>query len=86
MSMGWGAGRKAWQVLDNAVRVVAVELLCAVQGIEYRAPLRPSPATAAAMEAIRSEVPPLVEDRAMADEIETVAEMIEAGALDAFLG
>ena len=45
VSMGWGAGRKLWEVLANTSRVLAVELLCAAQGTEARAPLRPASAT-----------------------------------------
>jgi hypothetical protein len=37
VSMGWGAGRKLDQVLANAARVVAVELICAAEGIDHRA-------------------------------------------------
>ncbi len=83
VSMGWGAGRKLWVVLDAAARVLAVEVLCAAQGVEYRAPLRPSPATAAAVAAVRSLVPSLTEDRPPGPDIETVAGLVESGALGA---
>jgi histidine ammonia-lyase len=81
VSMGWGAGRKLWDVLDNAARVVAVEILCAVQGMDYRAPLAPAPGTRAAAEAVRAVVPPLEEDRPLSTEIEQVGRMIEQGQL-----
>ena len=42
VSMGWGAGRKLGEVLGNAARVIAVEVLCACAGIEYRRPLAPA--------------------------------------------
>ena len=79
--MGWGAGLKLDEVLDNAARVIAVEILCAVQGLEYRRPLRPSAASAAAAEAVRAGVPPLDEDRPIGAEIELVADLIESGRL-----
>jgi histidine ammonia-lyase len=79
--MGWGAGRKLWQVLDNASRAVAVEMLCAVQGIEYRAPLVPGTGSAAAVAALRRAVPPLDDDRPIGAEIEAVAAMIENGTI-----
>ena len=82
VSMGWGAGRKLWEVLANTSRVLAVELLCAAQGTEARLPLRPAPGTAAVLAAIRRRVPPLTEDRVLADEIEIVAQMIESGELE----
>ena len=83
MSMGWGSGRKLWDVVENAARVVAIEVLCAVQGIHYRLPLRPAPAMAAAVSAVRELVPPLGDDRAVAAEIEIVADMIRDGSLAA---
>lgn len=81
VSMGWGSGRKLWDVMENATRVVAVEVLCAVQGIHYREPLTPSPALAAAVEAIREHVPPLTEDRPVGRDIEAVAGTIRDGSL-----
>ena len=59
VSMGWGAGRKLGAVLDNSLRVVSVELLCAAEGVDHRAPLRPGSGTAEVLAAVRSVVPPL---------------------------
>lgn len=81
VSMGWGAGRKLWEVLDNASRVIAVELLCAAQGVEYRTPLEPGSGTAAVLAAIRRLVPRLDDDRVLSGEIETVAALVEDGSL-----
>ena len=81
VSMGWGSGRKLWDVMSNAIRVVAVEILCATQGIEYRRPLSPASATAAAVSAIRRTVPPLTDDRPVGKDIEDVATMIRDGSL-----
>lgn len=82
VSMGWGAGRKLFSIIDNVRRVIAIEILCAVQGIEYRKPLKPAPGTGAIVEKIRSIVPSLTADRSLSDEIETVARSIETGELD----
>ncbi len=81
VSMGWGAGRKLFQVLDNISRVLAVEILCAVQGIEYRRPLEPAPRLAAVVGRVREVVPPLEDDRPLTMEIEAVVDLIESGAL-----
>ncbi len=81
VSMGFGAGRKLWEVLENTARVVAVELVCAAQAIDFRAPIRPAAGTAAVHEAIRSRVPHLDEDRSISAEIETVAGMVRDGSL-----
>jgi histidine ammonia-lyase len=68
-------------VVDNVRRVLAIEILCAVQGIEYRAPLTPGTGTGRVCAAIRQHVPRLDADRSPAAEIEVVAGMIERGEL-----
>jgi histidine ammonia-lyase len=86
VSMGWGAGLKLGQVLTNARRVVAIELLCAAQGIEHRFPLQPASGTGDLVELIRSHVPPLTEDRSLTEEIELVSGLIEDGSVAAAAG
>jgi histidine ammonia-lyase len=86
VSMGWGAGRKLSQVLDNARRVIAIEILCAVQGVEYRKPLTPGPGGAAVVELVRLHVPPLDRDRSLTDEIELVAGLIADGSVAGAIG
>lgn len=81
VSMGWGAGKKMLDIVANVRRVIAVEVLCAVSGIEHRAPLEPAPGTAALIEVVRERVPPLEGDREPAQDIEVVADLIESGAL-----
>ncbi len=86
VSMGWGAGRKLHQVLDNTANVLAVEIMCAVAAIELRAPLRPSERTAAVCELVREQVPRLEEDRAIGPDIEVIADLLYSGALDSYIG
>jgi histidine ammonia-lyase len=81
VSMGWGAGKKLLEVLDNVKRVLAIEILCAVQGIDYRAPLRPAAGTASIASIVRDQVPPLTGDRSLSNEIEVVANLIADGSL-----
>lgn len=81
VAMGWGAGRKLAEVVDNTTRVLAVELCCAVQGIELRAPLEPAAGTRAAVEAVREVVPPLTADRVLGEDLEAVAAVIGEGRL-----
>jgi histidine ammonia-lyase len=85
VSMGWGAGRKLEGVLTNTARVVAVEMLCAAQGIEQRRPLRPAAGTAAAVAGVRAVVPSLTDDRPVGPDIEAVAAAIEEGAFEGLL-
>ncbi len=79
VSMGWGAGKKLFPILDNVRRVLAIEILCAVQGVEYRTPLQPGPGTARLVALVRDFVPTLSEDRSPSAEIELVAGMIADG-------
>jgi histidine ammonia-lyase len=52
VSMGWAATRKLRTVLDNLTSLLAVELVAAVRGLQLRAPLMPSPAGRAAIDAV----------------------------------
>jgi histidine ammonia-lyase len=83
VSMGWGAARKLFDILENTSNVIAVELVCAAQGCEQRAPLEPAPGTGAVLAAVRSVVPPLVEDRPVGADIEAVASLIQTGGITA---
>ncbi len=79
VSMGWGAARKLDTVLTNTGRVIAVELMCAAQGVEQRS-MEPAPGTAGVRDIVRSVCPPLVEDRPSGSDIMKIAELIESGA------
>jgi histidine ammonia-lyase len=81
VSMGNAAGLKAWQVLANSERAVAIELLAAAQGVEFLAPLEPGAGAKAVHEFVRSLSPRLREDRPLAADIEAVAEAIADGSL-----
>ncbi len=80
-SMGATAAVQLREVVENARRIVAIELLCATQGVEEHRPLRTTPALEAAIVCIRTVVPPLEADRPLSGEIEQVAEMIGQGTL-----
>jgi histidine ammonia-lyase len=83
VSMGWGAGRKLSQVLDNTALVIAIELICAAQGLEYRRPREPGAIARGILRGIRDLVPPLTADRSVGSEIEEIARFIEDGSLEA---
>jgi histidine ammonia-lyase len=74
--MAMGAALKARRVVANARHVVAIELMCAAQGVDYRAPLRPGAGVLAAHDAVRERVPPLGDDRVLSGDIATIAELI----------
>jgi histidine ammonia-lyase len=81
VSMGNAAGLKAWQVLANAERVLAIELLAGAQGVEFLAPLEPGIGGRAGREAVRSLSPRLHDDRPLTPDIESVATAIRDGSL-----
>src|SRR5437660_420225 len=86
VSMGNAAGLKAWQVLANAERVLAIELLAGAQAIEFLAPLEPGLGARAARNAVRALSPRVSDDRSLAGDIEAVAEGIRHGGLVAAIG
>lgn len=78
VSMGPIAARKAAEVLGNVEYIIAIELMLAAQGIEFRGADKLGRGTEVAYRLLRKCVPALEEDRAMYKDIETVREMIRA--------
>jgi histidine ammonia-lyase len=70
---------KTRQILENAWHIVAIELMAAAQAIDMRAPVKPSPASQAAYEVIRTHVKRLDEDRPLYDDINTLAKVAKEG-------
>jgi histidine ammonia-lyase len=81
VSMGNAAGLKAWQVLANSERAVAIELLAGAQAVEFLAPLAPGRGSEAAHRFVRSLSPRVVEDRPLSRDVEAVASAIRDGSL-----
>jgi histidine ammonia-lyase len=87
VSMGWSAARKLRRSVDGLTRVVAIEVLTAARALDLRAPLEPSPATAAVVRLLRSSgVQGPGPDRHLAPEIETAVELVRSGAVLAAAG
>jgi histidine ammonia-lyase len=82
VSMGMTGALKLRQIVENAERVLAIELMCAAQGLEFRRPLKPSREVQRAHLAVRSIVPRLEQDRVLAADIEALAGAIRAGKFD----
>ena len=81
VSMGNGAGLKALQVVANAERVLAIELLAGAQAVEFLAPLEPGIGVRGARELVRTLSPRLREDRSLSADIERVATAVRDGSL-----
>ena len=86
VSMGMTGALKLRQIVENAERIAAIELMCAAQGLEYRRPLKSSAPLEAVHAAVRAVVPRLEKDRVLAQDIEALAIAMRAGKFDAWCG
>jgi histidine ammonia-lyase len=78
--MSMGAAWKARRVVDNVRNVLAVELMCAAQGLDCRLPLKPGARLIAAHAAVRKLVPTLAQDRVLSPDIEILSNAIAQNA------
>jgi histidine ammonia-lyase len=81
VSMGSIAARKAVEILRNVEHIIAIELLCAAQGVDFRGTDRLGKGTKAAHLLLRKHVPMLKEDRVLSNDIIAVVELIRSGQL-----
>jgi len=79
VSMGTIAARKASSILENVKNVVAIEYMCATQGIDLLAPLKASEPLEAAKTAIRKVVPKLEDDRALSPDVAKIRNIMNSG-------
>ena len=79
VSMGMTAALKARQVFENASYVVAIELLCSAQGLDFRKPLKAGAGAAAAYELVRSRIEHLTDDRILHYDINEARDMVLSG-------
>jgi len=86
VSMATFAARRLGDMVQNTATIVAIELLAAAQGIDFRRPLRSSPALEEAHALIRGAAPHLEGDRFLATDIEAMTPMVESGAFTALCG
>jgi histidine ammonia-lyase len=77
--MAMGAAWKLRRVVQNVRNVLAIELMCAAQGVDYRKPLKPGRGVARAHETVRAVVPPLERDRVLSGDIERLSGAIGRG-------
>ena len=79
-SMGALAAIKARRVVENASHVVASELACACQGLEFHRPLERTAALEATVSEVRARLPRVEHDRSLAGELALLAGEIRSGA------
>jgi histidine ammonia-lyase len=82
-SFGPRSAMKARRALELARYVVATELLCAAQGLEFHRPLRSGAGVERAYDIVRSVVPPLTSDRPPGPDVEGIARAIADGKFSA---
>lgn len=81
VSMGTIAARKAASILENVNNVIAIEYMCAAQGIDLLAPLRASEPIEAAKSTIRNSVAKLEDDRTLSPDIAKIRSIMRSGAI-----
>jgi histidine ammonia-lyase len=81
VSMGVHAAHKLREVVGNVQTALAIEVLCAAQGIDLHRPLRGGPGIEAVHARLRAEVPHMDGDRPMHRDIERARALISSGAL-----
>jgi histidine ammonia-lyase len=86
VSMGMTAALKLRQIVENAEHTLAIELMAAAQGLEYRLPLKPAREVGRAAAAVREVVASLTEDRVLSGDIERLAGEVRRGTFDGFRG
>jgi histidine ammonia-lyase len=80
-SMGALAALKAATCVEHAGHVVATELVCACQGLEFHRPLRSTDALEGALARVRGYVPRVEEDRSLGGELSALARALRTGEL-----
>jgi len=85
VSMGMSGARRLERMLVNLRNTIAIELLCACQGIDLLAPLQTGTLARKAHETVRAKSRMLTVDRPLAPDIEAVAALVAEGALTALL-
>jgi histidine ammonia-lyase len=81
VSMGMSGARRLERMLHNLRHILAIELLCACQGIDLQAPLQTGPLAKKAYDAVRAKSPKVTEDRPLAPDMEAIYALIASTAI-----
>ncbi|MDO9184118.1 MAG: aromatic amino acid lyase, partial [Bacteriovorax sp.] len=79
VSMGVTAGRKLHEVISNAKSVLAIEILCNTQALDFQRPLKSSPPLEAVHSLVRQHVKPIENDRVFSIDINNIISLINNG-------
>lgn len=81
VSMGPVSVRKLKEIIKNVTAIIAIELLCAAQALDFRRPKKPGKGTRAAYRRIRRAVDRLEDDRPLHPDISTMIELVQKGSI-----
>jgi histidine ammonia-lyase len=82
VSMGLAAARKLRRGVESLEYILAIELLCAAQALEYLRPLKPGRGVRGAYDLLRSKIPPLTGDRVLSTDMEAARTLVQEGAFE----
>lgn len=78
-SNGMWSARKAWQIVENTEKIVAVELLCGVQALDFIKGADPGKGAGAVYKIVRKHVAQLKKDKVLHKDIETMIRLVRSG-------
>jgi len=81
VSMGMSGARRLERMLHNLRHILAIELLCACQGIDLLAPLQTGALAKKAYDAVRAASPKVTADRPLAPDINAIATLVAQGTI-----
>ncbi len=81
VSMGSIAGRKALRICENLERILAIELLCATQAMEFQRPLKSTPILEGVFKKVREKVSFATQDRQFSKDIDKLTELVKSKSL-----
>jgi len=82
VSMATFAARRLGDIAGNVADIVGIELLAAIQGLEFHRPLKTSDRLERAIAAVRAVVPRYEVDRYFAPDLAAIGVLVRGGALD----
>jgi len=86
VSMGSISGRKALRIVDNLEKILAIELLCAAQGLDFRRPLTSSPYIDACHDYVRRHIAFATADRRFGEDIDRATAVVRSRKLLDIIG
>ncbi len=86
VSMAAHGARRLMRMVENLDHILGIELLCAAQGVHFRAPLKTSPALQKVITRLRKDVAVLNQDRYLAPDLEAASVLVRSGEIQKAVG